>query len=344
MIHTGHPRMCIARVEGKRLALDTISRKPNMIDISIATISEAKLGWGALLLIASLRRHGIPHPVEVFMTDSSEDMERCLTQFGNVFVRRLDMRYDARNPCLRKPEALLSLKSEYLAWFDNDCMAIGDISNLLSPSNGEFQIRMREQDENAEIFGSYYESGETKGPVPAAILVDWCKDVGERTEPRFVTKCVANAIVLHRRHRGLLERWQQFNDQIFPKRQPTGVVDRSNISYFMADESALSAVLAYAHDVPPISKCQFDIDPNAFIAHFSLRPKPWERWQWRHWRYYDAVLDLINWCRRNGYELPPLPRSFDPRLKIPNLLLSASEYHTRKVARKFRSQAANSSI
>src|SRR5262249_44508352 len=138
--------------------------------VTIATISETRLAWGTILLIASLRKAGLSNRVEVFMTDSDPETERCLTQFGNVGVQWLDMRDDCRNPCLRKPQVLLTLEGDYIAWFDNDTMAIGNIAPYLEPLNGQFQIRLRSPSENADVFRKHYGPGDPPGPVPRSIL------------------------------------------------------------------------------------------------------------------------------------------------------------------------------
>ena len=306
------------------------------MDLSFSTISEAKLGWGVTLLIASLRRAGLQNRVEIFSTDEAPELERSLAQFGNVKMHLLDTSKDPRNPCLRKPETLLALETEYIGWFDNDCMIIGDIGKYYMPLNGEFQIRMRGLEENAWVFERYYEPGEKRGPTPQKILKDWQADVGERTEPRVLTKCLANSFILHRKHRAFLEHWQRQNDKIFPKERSVGVVDRNRPAYFITDESVLSSILAFANEIPPISEYRFDKDPKNYVAHFALRPKPWERWQWRLWKYYDEVQSVLRWCEEQKIVLPPLPPSFQRRKKLLYGLMSFSENKARFVARKVR--------
>ena len=241
----------------------------------------------------------------------------------------LDTSKDPRNPCLRKPETMLALETEYVGWFDNDCMVIGDVGKYFMPLNGEFQIRMRGLEENAWVFERYYEPGEKRGPTPKKILKDWQADVGERTEPRVLTKCLANAFIVHRKHRPFLEHWQRQNDKIFPKERSVGVVDRNRPAYFMTDESVLSSVLAFANEIPPISEYRFDKDPQNYVAHFALRPKPWERWQWRLWKYYDEVQSVLRWCEEQKIVLPPLPPSFQRRKKLLYGLMSFSENKAR---------------
>src|SRR5262249_17880797 len=157
-----------------------------------------------------------------------------------------------------------SLESDYVAWFDNDCIVIGNIEPYLRPLNGEFQIRLRRPRENAAVFRNHYAPGESHGPVPSSVLAEWRKDVDERREPRIFTKCVANCFVLHRRHRAFLERWRQQNDLIFPSDRPVGVVDHANRAYFMTDESVLSSLLTFAHETPPMSDFRFDKDAGGF--------------------------------------------------------------------------------
>ena len=221
-----------------------------------------------------------------------------LQQFSNVRVLGLSVE-NRRNVCNRKPEALLTAETEYIAWFDADCMIVGDIGPLLIPENHEFQIRLREPWENSWVWRDHYAVGEQRGGLPASVLCRWCQDVHQLELPRLATTCVTNTFVLHRRHLDFIREWKTQIAKVLPAGD-TGVVDSSLHAYFMSDESVLSSLLVFSRLAPPLSTFRLNRDPAAHVAHFGANPKPWKRWRKHLWYCHRHVLDLLDWVQKTG--------------------------------------------
>jgi hypothetical protein len=291
--------------------------------VTIVSACDRNFIWGAFLLAASVARHLPGNLLHVFQPDFTTEDSSLLEQFPNVRVSRLSDD-NPRNVSNRKAEAILAVESEYIAWFDSDCMVIGDVGPMLVPSNGEFQIRLRKPRENEWVWRNHYASGEARGGVPASVLEKWRGDVGQLHEPRLNTTCVANAFVLHRGHLPFIRQWQE---QIVKVLSPsdTGVVDRTNPAYFMIDESVLSSLLAFSETAPPICDIMLNRYPMAHLAHFGANPKPWKRWRSGIWYCNSHVLELLDWVRSSGRKTPTIPWSFSRRNRFPAWLLAAGE-------------------
>jgi hypothetical protein len=276
-------------------------------NVTLVTACDKNYLWGAFLLAASAAR-SIPNvPMHVVQTGFSGEDITFFTQFPLVSVLPLAAD-DPRNVANRKAEALLTAESEYIGWLDADCMVVGDIEPMLVPQNGEFQIRLRGEAENAQVWSNHYASGELHRGVPAAVLAQWRDDVGQLTSPTHNTACVTNAFILHRRHLDFIRQWKcQIAKVIAPAN--TGVVDRRSRPYFMIDESVLSSLLAFSAIAPPVAPYQLDRADQAHVAHFGVNPKPWKRWRKQFWRYHAPVMDLIDWLHANGHAVPPIPWS-----------------------------------
>ena len=282
-----------------------------MSNITIVSACDRKFLWGAYLLAASMARHVPGVQMQLLQTGFLAEDTRWLTQFANVRVLPLADN-DPRNVANRKAEALLSADAEFVAWLDADCMIIGDVSKLLVPPNGEFQIRMREPWENAWVWRDHYEPDESRGGIPRAVLQKWRADVGQLDAPQVNTTCVTNAFVLHRRHLDIVREWKAQIAKVIP---PTyaGVVDRRSPAYFMTDESVLTSLLAFSRVAPPLGEMRLNRDPQAHVAHFGTNPKPWVRWRHGVWYCHRHVLDLLDWARAAGHQTPPVPWSLERR-------------------------------
>ncbi|MBV9463593.1 MAG: hypothetical protein JO317_05135, partial [Verrucomicrobiae bacterium] len=195
-------------------------------DLTIVTACDADYFWGAFLLVASLRLTGILSPIHVLEEGFSEAEKELLAQFGGLTILPLPAG-NRRNLCTRKAEALLGAESEWIAWLDSDCVSIGDLRPLLIPPNGAFQIRIRSEAETNSIYRRYYEPEDKPGQIPKRILNQWRDDVGDLKEPRFLGSCVTNVLVIHRRFRSFIERW---NEQILKVIPPVreGITRRSD--------------------------------------------------------------------------------------------------------------------
>jgi hypothetical protein len=276
-------------------------------NVTLVTACDRNYLWGAFLLAASAARN-IPNvPMNVVQIGFSAQDKNFFTQFPLTSVRSLATD-DPRNVANRKAEALLSADNEYVAWLDADCMVVGDIGEMLVPENGEFQIRLRGEAENTQVWSNHYVPGETRRGVPIDVLAQWQSDVGQLDRPTHHSACVTNAFVLHRRHFEFIRQWRsQIAKVIAPAN--TGVVDRRSRPYFMIDESVLSSLLAFSSIAPPVAPYRLDQVSGAHVAHFGVNPKPWKRWRKQFWRYHAEVMDLIDWLHSNGYSVPPIPWS-----------------------------------
>jgi hypothetical protein len=274
---------------------------------TIVTACDRNFLWGAYLLAASAARFVPTVPLHLLHTGFGEDDLALFRQFPQVRLLPLS---DAnrRNVCNRKAEAMLSADTEFIAWLDADCMIIGDITELLIPLNGEFQIQLRDRTENAQVWRHHYAPGEPRGGLPREVLQRWRGDVGQLEQPQVDTACVTNVIVIHRRHLGFIREWQAQIAKVLPAGD-TGVVDKSRPEYFMTDESVFTSLLAFSRGAPPNSEMRTNREPARHIAHFGANPKPWKGWRLGVWYCNRPILDLLDWARAQGHPLPPVPWS-----------------------------------
>jgi hypothetical protein len=300
--------------------------------LTIVSACDRNFLWGAFLLAASVHRQLPQVPFLLLETGFQPEDQALIKQFPGAQIRSLSSG-NRRNVCNRKPEAILSADTEFIAWLDSDCMVLGDLSELLIPTNGEFQIRLREPNENADVWSRQYQPGDKSGELPRAVAARWQADVGERTEARLQTTCVTNVFVLHRRHLNFIQRWQEQIHRILPS-DHAGPVDSRLLPYFMTDESVLSSLLAFAHNVPPLSPSRLHIYPKAHVAHFGTRPKPWKRWRLGAWYCYEPVMELLDWVRAQGWQTPPLPWSFQRRYRLVSHLWALADEQRAQLRRQ----------
>ena len=286
-----------------------------MKNITLVSACDRNFLWGAYLLAASSARFLPQTPVHILQTGFAEADAALLRQFPTVRVLPLADN-DPRNVANRKSEALLSAETEFIAWLDADCMVVGDISRYLIPGNGEFQIRLREPAENAWVWRNHYAPGEPRGGLPKSVLDQWRLDVGQRDQPLVDSACVTNCFVLHRRHLDFVRQWKSQIAKVIPPAH-AGVVDHSNPAYFMTDESVMTSLLAFSSIAPAPGEFLLNRKGEAHEAHFGANPKPWVRWQLRHWYYYPHVMGLLDWARAEGHATPPLPPGFERRNRWP---------------------------
>jgi hypothetical protein len=291
--------------------------------ITIVSACDRNFLWGAYLLVASAARNVPGTPVNLLQTGFSEHEIALLRQFPDARVLPL-ANDDPRCVANRKAEALLSADTDYVAWLDADCFIIGDIRKYLIPTNGEFQIRLREPWENAWVWRNHYAAGESRDGLPLSVAERWRADVGQSPVAHLQTTCVTNAFVLHRRHLGFIREWQAQIAKVIPP-VDAGPVDKSSPAYFMTDESVFTSLLAFSHAAPPIAEIRLNRDPEAHVAHFGANPKPWKRWRKHLWYCHRHVLDLIDWAQAAGYRIPPVPWSFRRRSRLPAYLMASGE-------------------
>jgi len=295
-----------------------------MKNCTIVSAADSHYFWGLLLLTASIRNAGLKCPVHLLVRDLSGDQIASLKALGDVSIEEMDAA-NRRNPCTWKPTALRGVPTEYVTWMDADCLVIGDISQSLKPTNDEFQIRVRDKAENAYAYSQLYAPGETRGPVPASVLATWQQDVNEETAPRLQTTVVTNCFVFHRRHLRFIQQWHQQIEKVLPLADG-GVVNHDQPAYFMTDESVFSSLLTFGSSAPPISDFQLDKLSEKHVAHFGVKPKPWEGWAQPTWYAYDAVMDAVDYALQHCPNLPALPPSLQRSQKLRSRIGVISRY------------------
>src|SRR5205814_1942206 len=148
----------------------------------------------------------------------------------------------------------------------------------------------RPLEENHLVFNKVYGRQDATGSIPRKVLERWRKDVGERRHRAIDAACVSNCFVIHRRHMDFIRRWGEQIKKVIPPDVNT-IIDPTSVAYAMTDESVLNSLLAFSELAPPRSEFQLDQDENAFVAHFGLSPKPWNRWQYSHLKFFDYIME-----------------------------------------------------
>lgn len=239
---------------------------------------------GVKILVHSIRQHGMNCRIEVLPIGLNTYELAELQKLPDIHVQKPVQEESMHT---QKMDAFLAARGEVLAWIDADCMVTGDITEGLLTVAGQLKIRLRDEAENREVFKPYYRVMEARGGIPGLIAARWSKDIAERIQPRFNAQCVTNVLSLHRSDLFLVTRWRSMMTALFPNGY-RGVVQRNTPAYFMTDESVLSAILNYSHDVPEIqSYCQHALHDS--LVHFSLQPKPWVKMTKRHSEFADDV-------------------------------------------------------
>jgi hypothetical protein len=271
--------------------------------------------WGAYLLTASLRFQKNPVAVHVIAQGFSAADNGLLEQFGNVRVIPPD-KSNPRNLTNLKAQSLLTANTEYIGWFDSDCVVVGDITKYWIPPNGSFQSRFRSPAEMTDLYRKKFDPGEPAGGVPKRMLDIWRTDVGENQIAAIKTTCTADNFVFHRRHLDFIKRWDEQLKKIIPA-EDQGVVNRNSYAYRQTDEEVLNSLLAFSRCAPPtVGGYLLDKDPKAFTLHCGLLPKPWQGWQQRHLPYYDYIVGIVEWVQEKGFKTPPIPKSLQRKYKL----------------------------
>ena len=270
--------------------------------------------WGTFLLVSSMRKFGMDEPVLVFQPDFPQEMKDCLARFGDISF--VDAPTSFRNMTTRKGEAMLCADTDYITWVDCDGFFYGNCSDLLIEKDPDaIHLRLRSLEEMSQKTANnpFYASSDIPGKIAPHVLEVWQRDVGELTEPRLERCASACIFSLHKKHRNFIERWQEQMDRILPNKN-TGVVFNDSVPYFQLDESVLNSLLFFMKDAP-IATPEFKLnkDHNHIFYHMVLHPKPWQWWNPSSLRYYDRIMEIIQWAIDNGYATLPLPLAFNPK-------------------------------
>lgn len=281
-------------------------------DNTIVTIGDINYLWGIFLLIASARKAGMREPFLVGCKRFTPRARQVLEGLGNVSF--VDLDHATRSLTCYKPFTMLKAKTRFVTWADSDAFFTGNVSDLLPPRNdGDIHFRMRPPSELPGLVWKRYFDGDFSS-VPKPVLDVWRRDVedvgGEAfAEPRFTTSGSACFCSLSlARHREFLEVWDRLQMKVLPDRD-VGVADRSLRYYSQLDESTLNACLAFWPGAPcPQKEFLLNKDCGRMFVHFIARPKPWEGWTKRAFRFFDEYVSVVEWAVSQGLALPgPVP-------------------------------------
>ena len=285
-----------------------------MSDNTIVTIGDINYLWGIFMLIASARKSGMKEPFIVGCKRFTPKARQVLEGLGDVSFADLD--HATRSLTCYKPFTMLQAKTRFVTWADSDAFFTGNVSSLLPPGDeGEIHVRMRPPSELPGLVWKSHFSGDFTS-VPRPVLDVWRRDVEEvggkaSAEPRFTTSGSACFCSLSlARHREFLEVWDRLQMKVLPDRD-VGVADRSLRIYPQLDESTLNACLAFWPGAPrPQKEFSLNKDRDRMFVHFIARPKPWEGWTKRAFRFFDEYVSVVEWAVSQGLVLPgPIPRS-----------------------------------
>ena len=275
----------------------------NDIKTTVVTGCDNKFAWGALLLVASMRKNKMPHPVVVGTMDWTDDMKRHILALGDVTLHELPK--SKQCVACQKPTLMScdEVKTDWVCWADADAIFVGDCSEwLLGNDPDEIVIR------------------KCSPPPPlltAKVLAIWQHDVealcGKALpESRLGNTTVNNPfIVLHRKWRPFLVNWRIQIERVIAPDVMTPW--QKNSAYFQTDESVLGSLLCFAPDAPKVTeryKANGSIDRNRYFAHFAYNPKPWQMWNSYSIRWYDEVSSVVAWLVEQAIIKPnEIPRS-----------------------------------
>ena len=281
-------------------------------DNTIVTIGDINYLWGIFLLIASARKSGMDEPFLVGVKKFTPEAERVLTQFGGVEIVHLDG--DRRSLACSKARVMLCAKTPFVTWADSDAFFTGDVSSILTPMDADkVHFRLRTPPEMPAAFKGH-EFGEDGTRIPKAVLEAWRRDVADvageaRETPLYDTSGSSSFCSLSLEcHRRFLEIWDRLQSRVLPDRN-VGVVDKSLLYYHQLDESTLNACLNFVVDAPRVQdEYKMNKERDRLFVHFIARPKPWEGWTKRAFRFFDEYVSVVEWAASQGLALPgPVP-------------------------------------
>ena len=259
---------------------------------TIVTAGDCAFAWGTLLLVASMRRNGMQHPVVVGEMGWPEEMKKRVMALGGVTIRPLAK--DRRCVTCQKPLLMCceDVKTPWVCWADSDAAFVGDCSEWLVGEN-EDEIVIRKYD-----------------PPPADFtpenLETWRRDVarlcGEaNATSRYPTRANAPFIVIHSKWRKFLETWTRQIEGVLPS--DVEIIMKQGTAYFQTDESVLGSLLCYLPGAPRIVenyKANGSADPGRYFAHFAWNPKPWQMWNSHSLRWHEVVAPIVDWLEEKG--------------------------------------------
>lgn len=254
---------------------------------TVVTAGDRGFAWGVLILVASMRRNGMMHPVVVGALDWSPEMKRRVSALGGVTIRELAptrMCLTCQKPMLMSCD---DVKTDWVCWADGDGAFVGDCSEWLTGDSPE-EIVIRKYDPAPPDF------------TPENLEI-WRRDVERfqgkaREHSRYDTRFNAPFIVVHRQQFPFLQRWQKQIGDVLPP--DVEIIMKHGTAYFQTDESVLGSLLCFDPDAPEVTACykaNGSVDRNRYFAHFAYNPKPWQMWNRNSLRWHDVVMPVVDW-------------------------------------------------
>jgi hypothetical protein len=286
----------------------------------VVCIADSGFVLPVYILVLSLKHFQPAQRIHILGISLSADEKALFEQFEHVFV------FDSAIPRSDKPgamriiadilkgEALLTAEECTEAWIallDGDCIATGDITPYLEPGRPGLYVRERSPAEDNKIFLFYRKSGEAGQGIPQSFLDQWQRDVGERSEPVRTATVLSGNLVLHRDYLEFSKVWKTFMERVLSPGDP----DSNNAAYYMPAEFALSALLTFAQETPPVYDVLLGSDPQAHVAHLGPSPKYWHIWNRKNLKHFDRIAALLDEAKSQGYTIPLLPFALKKRNK-----------------------------
>ena len=279
------------------------------VETKVVTAGDGAYAWGALMLAASMRRNGMPHPVVAGAMGWNDIQKSRIRALGGVEISEIG----ATKQCLacHKPRIMGcdEVETPWVCWVDADGLFVGDCSEWLK-GDDEDEMRIKRCDPPPPDF--------TPGT-----LATWRRDV-ERfrgralEESRYQTRVQSGVILLNRKWKRFLQAWdEQINNVLPPDVQ---ILMEKGSAYYQTDESVLASLLCFDLDAPRVSEqYKFDgkVDPKRYYLHFGYNPKPWQMWNTYAMRFREEAFRTAEWLVENGIvkksEVPrPLRRGWWP--------------------------------
>ena len=276
---------------------------------TVVTAGDHAYAWGALMLVASMRRNGMQHPVVVWAMEWDEDQKRRIRALGDVVVQ--DIAKTRQCLACQKPRIMGcdAVKTDWVCWVDADGLFVGDCSEWLS-GDDEDEMRIKRCNPPPPDF-----TPET--------LSTWQRDVrrfwGQALdESRYATRVQSGVILLHRKWRQFLGRWDAQINNVLPP--DVEILMKKGSAYYQTDESVLGSLLCFGLDAPKVSEqYKFDgkVDRSRYYLHFGYNPKPWQMWNTWAMRFREEAYRTVEWLVEKGVvkksEVPlPLRRGWWP--------------------------------
>ena len=279
------------------------------ISTTVVTAGDHAYAWGALMLVASMRRNGMEHPVVVWAMEWDEDQKRRIRALGDVVVQEISK----TRQCLacQKPRIMGcdAVKTDWVCWVDADGLFVGDCSEWLRGDDAD-EVRIKRCNPPPPDF-----TPETLATWQSDVRRFWGQALDES---RYATRVQSGVILIHRKWRPFLGRWDAQINNVLPP--DVEIIMKKGSAYYQTDESVLGSLLCFDLDAPKVSEqYKFDgkVDSGRYYLHFGYNPKPWQMWNPWAMRFREEAYRTVEWLVEKGVvehgEVPlPLRRRWWP--------------------------------